>query len=118
MRTVTTAVRVRKNGTSAANFTGRTPKNLPDVHTDELVFHCLAYASNDLLCELGYIHYATDGRIVPPLYQVQKTFHDNFMKAYQSLTLDPKTEMYDCLTAQTGGKSGCATVEMDQYDDF
>ena len=37
MRTVTTAVRVRKNGTSAANFTGRTPKNLPDVHTDELV---------------------------------------------------------------------------------
>ena len=164
MRTVTTAVRVRKNGTSAANFTGRTPKNLPDVHTDELVlkvppmpeeleklpkaqklwtdfcrtlihrgklkynhllvvmnavkFHCLAYASNDLLCELGYIHYATDGRIVPPLYQVQKTFHDNFMKAYQALTLDPKTEMYDCLTAQTGGKSGCATVEMDQYDDF
>ena len=77
-------------------------------------FHCLAYASNDLLCELGYIHYASDGRIVPPLYQVQKAFHDNFCKAYSALTLDPKTEMYDCLVPQQGR----STVEMDQYDDF
>ena len=133
VKTVTTAIRVRKRGTSSANFAGRPPKNLPDAHTDELVlkvppmpeeleklpkaqklwndfchtlihrgklkynhllvvmnavkFHCLSYASNDLLCELGYIHYASDG---------------------------PKTEMYDCLVPQQGR----STVEMDQYDDF
>ena len=95
VKTVTTAIRVRKRGTSSANFAGRPPKNLPDAHTDELIlkvppmpeeleklpkaqklwtdfcrtlihrgklkynhllvvmnavkFHCLAYASNELL---------------------------------------------------------------------
>ena len=114
VKTVTTAIRVRKRGTSSANFAGRPPKNLPDAHTDELVLKVPPIASNDLLCELGYIHYASDGRIVPPLYQVQKAFHDNFCKAYSALTLDPKTEMYDCLVPQQGR----STVEMDQYDDF
>ena len=37
VKTVTTAIRVRKRGTSSANFAGRPPKNLPDAHTDELV---------------------------------------------------------------------------------
>lgn len=151
------SVQIRRKSASTA---GRTPRNLPDVHTDEnvnrvppcptelkdfpkasaywkaicrtligrqklkfnhlpivsqaVLYMSLAHASAEQLMQLGYITLTDDGIYKPALHTVRKTFTDSFLKCYQTLTLDPKSEIYDCMIE----KNGRSIIDMDTYEEF
>ena len=136
----TVNVRVRRRSNSIG-IGGRPATNLPDIHTDENIIICgtlihrgklkynhlqvvaqavqwtsLANCTTYELEKLGYITFVDD-ICKPALHMVKSKITDEMLKCYNTLTLDPKTEIYDCM-AQSG-QQGRARVDIEeQYDDF
>lgn len=76
----------------------------------------LANCTTYELEKLGYITFVDD-ICKPALHMVKSKITDEMLKCYNTLTLDPKTEIYDCM-AQSG-QQGRARVDIEeQYDDF
>src|SRR5574344_866079 len=131
----------RKTGSTR----GRTPKNLPDVHVDELITeitwskicetlihrdklkpnHLIlinqcanAYAiSTASIHDLEYNGFTreTSQGFRPAIHVIRTSYATLFSKLYNQLGLDPKAELYDCMANNVGR----GQIELsNEYDSF
>ncbi len=93
---------------------GKLKYNHLPIVSQAVQYMSLAHATTEQLIDLGYVTRNEDGTYRPLLHVLRKSFTETFLKCYQSLTLDPKSEIYDCMLENNGR----SIIDMDTYEEF